>query len=104
MVKNQVLVYLLLVLISFQFLPLKELVKFYNDNQLVEEVCQTTNADGKNGEGAEDLKKNELYYTLNTLTLTFNLITSLTINSSGKSYISRLADDAPTRPPLCSLT
>ena len=100
MVKNQLIVYLLLVLISFQFLPLKELVKFYNDNQLVEEVCQTANADGKNGEGSEDLKKNELYCTLNTLTLAVNLSTPLPNNSSDNSYVSRLADDAPTRPPL----
>lgn len=98
MVKNQIFVYLLLVLISFQFLPLKELVSFYNGNQLIEEVCQT--ADGKNGEGNEDFKKNELYCTLNTLTLVVNLTTTLPINSSSKSYVSRLADDAPTRPPL----
>lgn len=103
MVKKQIFAYLLLVVLSSQFLPLEEIVKLYSDNQLIEEVCQTADTDRKNAEGKEELKKNEIYCFLTSSVFAFNLNTCSPMSLSAKFYVSRLADDAPTRPPLSPL-
>ncbi len=100
MVKKQVLAYLLLSILSFQLLPVEEVIKFYKDNQVVEEICHSANADGKNTEGNEDLKKNDFFYTAFPSTLLPDPAAPLKMNTAGDFYVSRLADDAPTRPPL----
>lgn len=100
MVKKRVLAYLVLAILSFQLLPVEGVICFYKDNQVVEEICHSANADGKNAEGNEDLKKNELFYNPSLLTLVLGQAAPLKMNSSSKFYVSRLADDAPTRPPL----
>ncbi|MFN5423654.1 MAG: hypothetical protein ACK5AO_10335, partial [bacterium] len=80
MIKEKIFAYLFLFVLTFQFLPIKEVVSLYYDNQLVEEVCQSINADEKNVEG-NDLKKNELYNTFNLLTIVHDFTTTETINS-----------------------
>lgn len=100
MVKKLVLAYLLLAILSFQLLPVEETIKLYIDNQLVEEICYPANTDGKNAEGNEDLKKNDFVYTVLPSRLLLNAATLLKMNIKVDFYVSRLADDAPTRPPL----
>lgn len=101
---KQILAYLLLTIIAFQLLPLKEVSAFIYGNQVVEEICNaTTDTDGKSTEGGEDIKKSDLFY--HGFQLNFSLYPiELGINSSDtQDYASRLADDIPTPPPLfCS--
>lgn len=100
MVKKRVLAYMLLSILSFQLLPIQEVINFYKDNQVVEEICHSANADGKNAEGNEDLKKNDFLYTAFPSTLILYPATPEKINAACDFYVSRLSDDAPTRPPL----
>lgn len=97
---KRALAYLLLSILSFQLLPVEEVIKFYKDNQVVEEICHSANADGKNAEGNEDLKKNDFFYTSLPSTSLLDPVAPLKMNTAEDFYLSRLADDAPTRPPL----
>lgn len=104
MVKKQVFAYLLLGIMLFQLLPFKEVGKLFYGSQMVEEVYQPADSDERTSEGNEDLKKNELYCSKILLNIPFIADTRLAINASDKDYVSRLSDDAPTRPPLASFS
>jgi hypothetical protein len=98
---KQIFAYLLLTIIAFQVLPLKEVSALIYGKQMVEEICYaSTDADGKSTDGSEDLKKSDLFY--HTIHLNFSFCTiALGINPLGAlEYASRLADDIPTPPPL----
>lgn len=101
---KQIFAYLLLTVIAFQLLPLKEAGSVIYGNQMVEEMCNpSTDADGKSTEGSEDINKSDLFYH----GIQFNLSlysTALSINTPySQDYASRLADEIPTPPPLfCS--
>ena len=101
---RQILAYLLLAIIAFQLLPLKEVSAFIYGNQMVEEICNTSSdADGKSAEGSEEIKKSDLFY--HGIHLNFSILSiALGINTPRtQDYASRLADDIPTPPPLfCS--
>lgn len=101
---KQIFAYLLLTIIAFQLLPLKEVSAFIYGNQLVEEVCNaSTDTDGKSTEGSEDIKKSDLFF--HSIHLNFSFYTTALgiIPQSTLDYASRLADDIPTPPPLfCS--
>ena len=96
--------YLLLTIIAFQLLPLKEVSAFIYGNQMVEEICNaSTDTDGKSTEGSEEIKKSDLFY--HGIHLNFSLYSSILgiYKPSTQDYVSRLADDIPTPPPLfCS--
>ena len=102
MVKKQFIAYLLLGIISLQLLPFREVGRLLYSNQMVEEIHQAIDVDGKNTEGNEDLKKNEIYFSRSYLNIPCNNNIPLNRNIFGKSYVSRLADDAPPRPPIPS--
>ena len=101
---KQILAYLLLTIITFQLLPLKEVSAFIYGNQMVEEICNSsTDSDGKNTEGSEEIKKSDLFY--HWIQLNFKLHTTVlgAYTPHTQDYASRLADDIPTPPPLfCS--
>jgi hypothetical protein len=98
---KQIFAYLLLTIIAFQLLPLKEVNAFIYGNQMVEEICNTSaDSEGKNTEGSEDIKKSDLFYHAIHLNISF-YTSAMGINPIGSSdYASRLADDIPTPPPL----
>ncbi len=87
-------------IISFQLLPLKEVGRIFYGNQMVEEICETADTDGKSAEGNEDLKKHDLYFKPISFTMQEINLADLVCLSGNKCYASRLADDTPTRPPL----
>lgn len=91
-------------IIAFQMLPLKEVSAFIYGNQMVEEIFPTsTDTDGKSTEGSEEIKKSDLFY--HGIQLNFYLHTTVLgiYTSHTQDYVSRLADDIPTPPPLfCS--
>lgn len=101
---RQILAYLLLAIIAFQLLPLKEVSGFIYGNQIVEEICNSpSDTDGKSTEGSEEMKKSDLFY--HGIQLNFSLFPiALGMNTPcTQDYVSRLADDIPTPPPLfCS--
>ena len=87
-------------LISTQLLPLKEVGSMLYGNQMIEEVFQSTDMDGKNPEGNEDLKKNEFYFHLRGFQYGVIEQANSKAQSYSFEYASRLSDDTPTRPPL----
>ena len=100
MIKN-ILAYLLLSIISFQLLPVKEVGAIFYGNQMIEEICSaSTDADGKNAEGSDDLKKSDLF--CHRIHFILPIGTDLKDNKylARTDYVSRLADDIPTPPPL----
>ena len=101
---KQIFAYLLLAIISFQIIPVKEVGAILYGNQMIEEICNaSTETDGKNTEGGEDIKKSDLFY--HGFQVNFSLYQiKLGMNTSHtQDYASRLADDIPTPPPLfCS--
>ncbi|MEY2834414.1 MAG: hypothetical protein RLZZ557_76 [Bacteroidota bacterium] len=90
----------MLTIISFQLLPLKEVGAIFYGNQMVEEICNAADADGKSTEGSEDLKKSDLFYHGMSISIGFEQGVEVNANPAAKDYISRLADDIPTPPPL----
>lgn len=99
--KKKLFAYLLLTIISFQLLPLKEVGAIFYGNQMIEEICSASaDTDGKSTEGSEDLKKSDLFYHGICINIGFELPTEVNANPASKDYISRLADDIPTPPPL----
>lgn len=102
MVKKQFIAYLLLGIISLQLLSLKELHQCFYNHQLVEDIQQMVDVDGKSAEGNEELKKNELFFSRSGLHFSFTDKVLLSTNASNNNYASRLADDAPTPPPIPS--
>ena len=100
MLRKKFFAYLMLGIIGCQLLPVKEVGRIFYGNQMIEEVCETSDSDGKHMENSEDLKKADLYF--NRFSFRLELIESslFTKYSCEKFYASRLADDTPTRPPL----
>jgi hypothetical protein len=100
-VKKKIFAYLLLTIISFQILPLKEVGAIFYGNQMVEEICNAAaDADGKSTEGNEDIKKSDLFFTGSSITLLINFESKGSCVADQKDYASRLSDDIPTPPPL----
>jgi len=98
---KQIFAYLLLSIISFQILPVKEVGAILYGNQMIEEICSaSTEADGKSAEGSEDLKKSDLFFHRIQCTITFEPAVRDKKNPSPTEYVSRLEDDIPTPPPL----
>jgi hypothetical protein len=100
MIRKKFFAYLMLGIIAFQLLPVKEVGRIFYGNQMVEEVCETSDSDSKNQENTEDLKPGDLYFS--RIQIKLDLVESSLLVSSdfAKFYASRLADDTPTRPPL----
>jgi hypothetical protein len=98
------LAYLLLTTIAFQLLPLKEVSAFIYGNQMAEEICNaTTDNDGKSTESNEEIKKPDLFFHGIQLNFSLHCIALGTCTARTEEYVSRLADDIPTPPPLfCS--
>jgi hypothetical protein len=68
---------------------------------MIEEICSaSTEADGKSAEGSEDLKKSELFFHRIHCTITVEPAVKDKKNPVRTDYVSRLADDIPTPPPL----
>lgn len=101
---KQIFAYLLLTIIAFQLLPLKEVSAFIYGNQMVEEICNTsTDTDEKGTEGSEEIKKSDLFFHGIQLNFSMNCTVLGIYTPSTQDYASRLADDIPTPPPLfCS--
>jgi hypothetical protein len=101
---RHILAYLLLTIIAFQLLPLKEVGAFINGSQMVEEIFNaSTDTDGKSSEGGEEIKKPDLFYHCLQINLSLHAIAMGLITPYSRDYVSRLADDIPTPPPLfCS--
>jgi hypothetical protein len=100
-VKKRIYAYLLLSIISFQLLPLKEVGAIFYGNQMIEEICQGAgDSDGKNAESNEELKKSDIYLHNFTICLHLNNSSSANLHATHQDYQSRLADDIPTPPPL----
>ncbi|MCE2848428.1 MAG: hypothetical protein LW815_04635 [Chitinophagaceae bacterium] len=98
---KKILAYLLLSIISFQLLPLKEVGAIFYGNQMIEEICNTSaDGDGKSAEGSEDLKKSDLFCHRIHFALPFETALKDNKNPARTDYVSRLADDIPTPPPL----
>ncbi len=98
---KQIIAYLLLAIIAFQLLPLKEVSALIYGNQLVEEVCNlSTDTEGKGAENSEDIKKSDLFYHAVYLNLTFCTVVPGINPFDALDYTSRLKDDIPTPPPL----
>jgi hypothetical protein len=100
MVLNKFLTISLLLLISTQLLPVKELGSILYGNRMVEEVFQSTDMDGKNSEGNEDLKKNEFYFHHTGSHYAVIDLANSKVQAYSLAYASRLSDDPPTLPPL----
>lgn len=94
----------MLAIFAFQLLPLKEVSAFIYGNQVVEEICNgATDNDGKNTEGNEEIKKSDLFYHGVQLNFYLHTIVLGIYIPHTQDYVSRLADDIPTPPPLfCS--
>jgi hypothetical protein len=101
---KQIFAYLLLSIISFQILPVKEVGAILYGNQMIEEICSaSTEADGKSAEGSEDIKKSDLFFHWLQFNLSLSPILKGINTPCARNYTSRLADDIPTPPPLfCS--
>jgi hypothetical protein len=100
-VKKNFFAYLLLSIISFQLLPVKEVGAIFYGNQMIEEICSASaDADGKSAEGSEDLKKCDLFCHRIHFTISFEPAAEAKKNPFRTDYVSRLADDIPTPPPL----
>lgn len=98
---KKILAYLLLSIISFQLLPVKEVGAIFYGNQMIEEICSASaDADGKSAEGNEDLKKSDLFFHRFHCTINVEPAVKDKKNPSTTDYVSRLADDIPTPPPL----
>lgn len=99
--KKNLFAYLLLSIISFQLLPVKEVGAIFYGNQMIEEICSASaDADGKSTEGSEDLKKSDLFCHRIHFALSFESALKDIKNPFTTDYVSRLADDIPTPPPL----
>jgi hypothetical protein len=97
---KRILTYLLVAVFCIQLIPIKELGEIIYGNQLIEEICQTAETEGKTSQLNEDFKSGEYdynKYSLDLLPIAGSLLASKPIE---KNYASRLADDKPTRPPL----
>ena len=104
--KKNLFAFLLLSIISFQLLPVKEVGAIFYGNQMIEEICSSSaDADGKSAEGSEDLKKSDLFFHRFHLAIPFEPSVEDKKNPLTTAYASRLADDIPTPPPLriCSI-
>ena len=100
---KQIFAYLLLSIISFQIIPVKEVGAILYGNQMIEEICNASpDADGKSAEGSEDLKKSDLFFHRFHSTFTFEPAVKDKKNPFATEYVSRLEDDIPTPPPLHS--
>jgi len=100
-VTKKIFAYLLLAIISFQIIPVKEVGAILYGNQMIEEICSASaDADGKSAEGSEDLKKSELFFHRIHCTITFEPAVKDKKNPFTTEYVSRLEDDIPTPPPL----
>jgi hypothetical protein len=98
---KKILTYLLLAIISFQLLPLKEVGAIFYGNQMIEEICNTgADGDGKSAENSEDLKKSDMFFHCFNDSLLLNTSKSATLYAIQQDYHSRPADDIPTPPPL----
>jgi hypothetical protein len=98
---KKIFAYFLLTIISFQLLPLKEVGAIFYGNQMIEEICNTgADADGKNAENSEDLKKSDMFLQSFSDSLSLNTSKSATSYAIQQDYHSRPADDIPTPPPL----
>jgi hypothetical protein len=102
MLRKKCFAYLMIGIISFQLLPFKEVGRIFYGNQMIEEICETADTDGKSAEGNEDMKKNDLYFKQISITMQEIDLAGQVCLSCNKVYTSRLADDTPTRPPLYS--
>ncbi len=99
--KKKIFAYLLLTIISFQLLPLKEVGAILYGNQMIEEICSAAaDGDGKNAEGNEDIKKSDLFFTGASMALPIKFESKGKCMAEQKDYASRLSDDIPTPPPL----
>lgn len=98
---KKILAYLLLSIISFQILPVKEVGAILYGNQMIEEICNASaDTDGKSAEGSEDLKKSDLFCHRIHFALPFEMALKDKKNPVRTDYVSRLADDILTPPPL----
>jgi hypothetical protein len=98
---KKIFAYLLLTIISFQLLPLKEVGAIFYGKQMIEELCNTgADADGKSAENSEDLKKSDMFLHAFNESLILNTNKSATLYAIQQDYHSRPADDIPTPPPL----
>lgn len=99
--KKKVFAYLLLTIISFQLLPVKEVGAIFYGNQMIEELCHgAVDSDAKSTESNEELKKSDIYLNHFTVSLQINTSSSANLHATHQDYQSRLADDIPTPPPL----
>jgi hypothetical protein len=92
MVLNKFLTISLLLLISTQLLPVKELGSILYGNRMVEEVFQSTDM--------EELKKNEFYFHHTGSHYAVIDLANSKVQAYSLAYASRLSDDPPTLPPL----
>jgi hypothetical protein len=100
-VKKKVFAYLLLTIISFQLLPLKEVGAVFYGNQMIEELCHgATDSDGKSAESNEELKKSDIYFHHFTVSLLLHTNSTANLHATQQDYQSRLADDIITPPPI----
>ena len=100
---KKIFAYLLLAIISFQIIPVKEVGAILYGNQMIEEICNASpDADGKSAEGSEDLKKSDLFFHRIHSTITFEPAVKDKKSLFTTAYVSRLEDDIPTPPPLQS--
>lgn len=98
---KKIFAYLLLTIISFQLLPLKEVGAIFYGNQMIEEICQGSgDTDGKNAETNEELKKSDIFCQGISLDFPIGSISTVSLHAHSQDYRSRLADDIPTPPPL----
>ena len=74
--------------------------RIFYGNQMIEEICQSVDADDKSSDVNEDFKKNDLFISKHAQLLLSFQITRLSSISNDGNYSSRLSDDTPTRPPL----
>jgi hypothetical protein len=99
-VNKHFLAYIFLAVFCIQLLPINELGKVLYGNQLIEEICHSVDTDGKTSDVNEDFKSSEYECEKHDTHVAFFTSSRLASKPLEKNYVSRLADDTRTRPPL----
>jgi hypothetical protein len=99
MKRKKIISFFLVLVLSIQLLPLKQMISWLIQNQLTEEIVHTSDA-GNGNAGLDEVHK---WIAGTEHTITFSLLNDAqgSIHYDAEALIGRHADDIPTPPPNC---
>jgi len=101
--KNKKFISIFLVLVlSIQLLPVKQMISWLVSNQVTEELAHGTDS-GKSNPGFDEINKH-LPVKQDLSLAGISTVSSGSIRHDAEALISRHADDIPTPPPNCQFT